>query len=446
VEVVDGLLAALPRPVADVDPRLLHKAAGPGRVRAAALDLYAEALAHPRGADRVLRRGLRAARHLHSRERRLVADGVNDLLRFAAALAAALDTTEPSAAWLGWLVLHGLPPEAAGAAWGDDPPPLARVTDLAGALAESLRGLSAAEAVACAGSVSTALGAALAESLGDATGAFLAASAERPLAVLRATGIAREDLAARLVAEGIATTPTRLAPDGLVVQGRANLAGTRAWRDGLFILQDEGSQLVAEAVDARGVVVDFCAGAGGKTLALAQAPDVERLVASDVREAPLATLRRRAGADRTPETVRLPEDGPLPAPLDALRGGADRVLVDAPCTGTGVLRRHPAYRLRLDAAEVARLPPLQGAILDRAAPLVRPGGRLIYATCSVLRAEDDAVVDAFLDRHPRFARVPLGAVLPEADGLGGDLLRVAPHTHGTDGFFAAVLELSAGPT
>ncbi len=443
---VGALLDALPRPIAEIDARLLIKAAGPGRIRDAALTLHAACLAQPRSADGLLRDGLRDARHLHSRERRMVADGLNDLLREGPALEAAIGATGPLARWLGWLVRQGLPVDDARAAWGDRPGDFDAASDLAGALAEEVARRTPAAAAALVGGVSEALGARLVDSLGGEVGAFLQASAIRPAIALRAQGIPPDALAARLADEGVATRPGAWSPSALIVAGRANLLGTRTWSAGVVELQDEGSQLVAEAVDPRGQVVDFCAGAGGKTLALAGHPAVDRLIACDVRPRPLDALQRRAERAGLPriQTALLAEDGPLPGPLAALAGSMDRVLVDAPCSGSGVLRRHPAYRLRLDAPTLAALPGLQRRILRRAAPLVAPGGRLIYATCSVLSEENDDVVASFLAEHPAFRLTPLAEVLGErAAALGDPYLRVAPHTHGTDGFFAAILTRAA---
>jgi 16S rRNA (cytosine967-C5)-methyltransferase len=447
VEVVGDLLAALPRATADHDPRLLAAAARPGRIRDTALRLHQSAIDHPTSADGRIRRGLREARYLHSRERRLVADGIHGLLRHGEALAAALEDGSPLTRWLGWLVHQGLPPADALEAWAetqsDSTPPFAAARDLPGTLAPLLEAWPPEEAVALVGSLTPACGAALLRSLGTEVGAFLAASNTRALVTLRAqrTRMPRDDLARRLADEGFATTPTRYARDGLHVTTRGNITDTAAWREGLFEVQDGGSQLVATLVEPQGLVVDFCAGAGGKTLAMSAAMTGGRIVAADIRAKALSELQRRAkraGAHNV-QTCVLPRTGPLPGPL--ARARADRVLVDAPCSGTGVLRRHPAYRLRITGEALSRHPADQRAILDRAAALVAPGGRLVYATCSVLREENEAVVEDFLSAHPQFAPMPAREVLgADAKEVGdGNVLRVLPHIHGTDGFFAAVL-------
>ncbi len=239
----------------------------------------------------------------------------------------------------------------------------------------------------------------------------------------------RDGLAARLAAEGIATRPTRLAPDGLeVLSPRPNLLALPSFREGLLEVQDEGSQLLGEAVGARPgeVVLDLCAGAGGKTLQLAAAvgPD-GRVHACDPDEARLARLRVRAG--RAGAAAHVHGEEP-PAGLLA-----DRVLVDAPCSELGALRRGPDLRFRIEPASFAALPRLQLGILERAAFHVRPGGRLVYATCTLRREEDEEVARAFEEGRVEFTRRDALPGLSDEEGF----LRLWPHRHGTDGFFAA---------
>ncbi len=265
----------------------------------------------------------------------------------------------------------------------------------------------------------------LVERYGAEAGAFVVASNERAPTVIRANPRrgTREALRERLAGRGIATIPSEHAPDGLVLVGSANVEGTPEFREGWLELQDEASQAAAAwaAEGITGEALDYCAGAGGKALALAAAG--LRVTASDIRDAPLEELRRRASraGERIDTRLAPPQGEPLPG------GWADRfplVLVDAPCTGTGVWRRHPELRSR--AAAYAEHAAHQLAILERAAGAVAPGGRLVYATCSVLPTEDEAVIDAFLARAPAFTRA-------------ADPRHWAPHTTGTDGFFAARL-------
>ncbi len=279
----------------------------------------------------------------------------------------------------------------------------------------------------------------IADQLGAAFGAsasHVAASMNVPgPVVLRANRLrcSREQLAARLLEDGVSTTPCRFAPDGLVVQGRANLLGTSAQHDGWFEVQDEGSQLLGGLVQARPgeVILDTCAGAGGKTLQLASAlqnqgtvyawdPELEKLRRLEVRAA-------RAGAT----CVRILWGG---IPSDLL---ADRVLVDAPCSELGTLRRGPDVRWRLQPQIVSQMAGLQSEILARSASHVRSGGQLVYGTCTFTREENEAVVSRFLASTPGFSLLPLSV---DPSLLRDGFFRPAPHLHGTDCFFGAVLQ------
>jgi 16S rRNA (cytosine967-C5)-methyltransferase len=259
----------------------------------------------------------------------------------------------------------------------------------------------------------------------------------------------RAEAVAALTAEGIEAKPTPYSPWGLRVDGRRSVTAGPAFQTGLVEIQDEGSQLVAALVGAvpEMRVVDWCAGAGGKTLAIAMLMQNRgTLVACDVSAPRLegAVRRlRRAGVQNCERHLVGPGDK-----WAKRRGGTfDRVLVDAPCTGTGTWRRNPDARLRLREQDLAELVPKQAMILDTAARLVRLGGRLVYATCSLLPAENEEQVDHFLTRHPDFVAVPLSeAWLPDASIPGeGPYLSLTPRRHGTDGFFGAVLERRAAP-
>jgi 16S rRNA (cytosine967-C5)-methyltransferase len=214
-------------------------------------------------------------------------------------------------------------------------------------------------------------------------------------------------------------------------------------------VQDEGSQLLGLLVEPRrsDLVVDFCAGAGGKTLQLGAAMGSHgRLYAWDVSDKRLANLTprlRRSGLSNVhPQRIAGEND----TKVKRLRGKADRVLVDAPCTGLGTLRRNPDLKTRQTEEGLAELNAKQSAILEAAGSLVKPGGRLVYGTCSLLEEENEAVVDRFLAAHPDFALVPCGEVLAR-QGLSipgcERYLRLLPHVHDTDGFFAAVLQRAA---
>lgn len=248
--------------------------------------------------------------------------------------------------------------------------------------------------------------------------------------LLKAT---REEAQAALAAEGLECAPTPLSPWGLRIDGRRSVTAGPAFQTGLVEIQDEGSQLVVAllGVEPEMRVVDWCAGAGGKTLAIAMLmKNRGHLVACDVSAPRLegAVRRlRRAGVQNCERHLVGPGDK-----WAKRRGGTfDRVLVDAPCTGTGTWRRNPDARLRLREQDLLELVPKQAGILDAASRLVRVGGRLVYATCSLLRDENEAQIEAFLGRHPDFAVV-------------APYLSLTPRMQGTDGFFGALMERRPG--
>jgi 16S rRNA (cytosine967-C5)-methyltransferase len=291
----------------------------------------------------------------------------------------------------------------------------------------------------------------LKEAYGAAWGREIAALETPPPVDLRVNRLKATvaEAQAALAREGIETEPMRYAPHGLRLRRRLSVVAGDAFRNGLVEIQDEGSQLVAGLVDAQpGMqVADYCAGAGGKTLAIAAGMNNKgRVVALDVLETRLdrsAQRLRRAGAYNV-ERRALGADSRKWLKRQA--GAFDRVLVDAPCTGTGTWRRNPDGRWTLRPEDLAELVPKQAAILDAAARLVKPGGGLVYATCSVLPAENERQVEAFLARHPEFAVVPVADVWRDAMGAdpppevaSGPYLRLSPLRHGTDGFFAATL-------
>ncbi len=254
----------------------------------------------------------------------------------------------------------------------------------------------------------------------------------------------REAAQAALAAEGIEALPTPLSPWGLRIQGRRPVSTGPAFQQGLVEIQDEGSQLVAALVGALPEmrVADWCAGAGGKTLALAMTMGNRgHIAACDVSVHRLdgAVRRlRRAGVHNVER--HLVEPGDKWAKRRA--GGFDRVLVDAPCTGTGTWRRNPDARVRLAERDLRELVPKQAGILEQAARLVRKGGRLVYATCSLFAEENENQVQVFLTAHPDFAIVPLASAwsLPGAPPSPGPYLSLTPRRHDTDGFFGAVME------
>lgn len=317
--------------------------------------------------------------------------------------------------------------------------------------AELLASADPVQHLAQRGSVSDPIARALYASLGAEALPFLAASWQRAPLTLRVNTArtTRDEVAAQLARSGIATRPGSWSPSALHLADDAPLPPTRAFEEGLFEVQDEASQLVARFVDpiAKAPTVDACAGAGGKTLALcAHLGTRGRVVALDPDERRLRELRTRAARAQAFNLVvhTSPRDGAaLSAPLRELEGRAARVLVDAPCSGLGALRRKPDLARRVDAAVLARLPEQQFEIARAAVRWLRPDGRLVYATCTPLTEENEAVV-ARLCAESKLIALPQSEWLPpELHTLSPDLaspaLRLFPHVHGTDAFTVHVL-------
>jgi 16S rRNA (cytosine967-C5)-methyltransferase len=250
-----------------------------------------------------------------------------------------------------------------------------------------------------------------------------------------------EECRARLSAEGIESEPTRLSPYGLTLQKRINVQASRAFKDGWFEIQDEGSQLISLVLDPKPgeTIVDACAGGGGKTLHIGALMrnqgelhaidiDMKRLehIQPRLQRAGVSFVQRHRASD---DSVRL------------LRGKGDGVLVDAPCSGIGTFRRNPDAKLRFDAAVVERMVEVQKRILDSSALLVKPGGRLVYSTCTLLRQENEEVAETFLEAHPEFHLLSAPKILLAQKieiESASDYLILIPHRTNTDGFFAAV--------
>lgn len=281
--------------------------------------------------------------------------------------------------------------------------------------------------------------------------AEMAALNQRAPLDLRVNGLkaSREAVLAALAAAGIAAEPTALSPIGVRLGQAVDLRELDLYRQGWVEPQDSASQLAALLVDARpGVtVIDFCAGGGGKTLALAAAMGNQgQLLAFDTdarRLEELTKRARRAGARNI--QIGGPPDA---AKLQKLAAQAARVLVDAPCSGTGVWRRAPEARWRLDAQQLARHVERQDELLERASDLVAPGGRMIYATCSLLGCENEERLEHFLRRHRDFAVLPQSALWAETVGgaqpCPDPYLLLTPRRHQTDGFFVGVLRRNIG--
>ena len=423
-----------------LDERLLRRACQPGRVRGIALDTYRQALERPLGANGLFRRAGRDARALHSRERRLVTDAWRDLPRLGPALAHALDLPleDLDNLWLGYLVWRGLDPAHAqdtAAPSADRQVPFTRALDLDLALPEALVERCA---VACA--VGHRAAQDLTSSLGTEVDAFAAANLLRaPLDVRVRAADVRPRVLQQLQARIPEASPCPLSPLGIRLPPSSDLRSLPLVKSGVVQVQDEASQLIAALVHLQPgqTVLDLCAGAGGKTLAMAHAaPSDVQLYATDVREHALEQLRKRLHHNKIQgvKTAVLRE-GTLPKRWPATH---DVVLADAPCSGSGTWRRNPAQRWRLHDLDDTLA--LQREVLSHAATRVAPGGRLIYATCSVLREENEQQVAWFLKEHPEFqlGRVDLPA---SAEAVReGPYVRTWPHRHGCDGFFGAALD------
>jgi 16S rRNA (cytosine967-C5)-methyltransferase len=433
-----------------------------GGPRAIALEIAAEARAEWGYATDIIARTFRAHRELASGARRLIAETVYGLIRMDRRLDAIVDDLTAGKGGRGaplaplardelkllvYEARAGVPVEALAA----DAKRLSREPiDLARAVGEEagLEGRTGLDREATRLSYPTwLLEAWVADhGAGEASALAEAMNQRAPLAVrVNTTRVSREQLIAQLAEEHVVARPTALSPVGLVFETRVNAFGLSAFRDGLFEVMDEGSQLVAELVapPPGGRVVDACAGAGGKTLALSAAlAGKGRVLALDTDGKKLEELRRRARRAGLTNVQATPVTAGPGGLVKAAGGVYDRVLVDAPCSGLGTLRRNPEARWRLTPAEVDGFPARQIALLVAYAPLCVVGGRLIYATCTVNRRENDGVVERFLAERDDFVPVPVKEIWgrERAEKMGdGMTLQLFPHRHDTDGFFTAVL-------
>ena len=413
-------------------------------VRAGEVAALAAAIERVRRFDTPADNGLTAFFRSHpemgQRDRAFIADGIFALLRRMRSLEALAESTEPRKLALAILVremgrsLRDLEPalNAADGLW---------VRAFKSRLHNALPPAVAAD-------LPDWLWDRLGDAYGETTRAALAHAWQTPAPFdlrVNPAKTTRDAALARLVADGFDASPTKYSPLGIRIAGRPSLAKHPWLADGRLEVQDEGSQLIGYVVAPRrsDMVVDFCAGAGGKTLLLgALMRSQGRLYAFDVvanRLAKLTPRLARSGLSNVhPQLLANERD----TKVKRLAGKIDRVLVDAPCTGFGTLRRNPDLKWRQPASAVPELAAKQTSILAAAATLVKPGGRLVYATCSVLPEENEAIVAAFLAAHPQFTPGDVAADLARA-GIAldtGPTLKLLPHLHGCDGFFAAILE------
>jgi len=437
-----------------------HKERPPRLDLVDALVLEVHGLVHDQSwlADRALERVVRRERKLWASERRLVAESTYALVRAQGQLDFLLANVMPgepapgvdlATRYAAWLVSAG------GATRADAARRLAvQAGPLAGlenARARLAKLADPFDRLSVEASLPRWIVEKLVEELGMEEARTLAAAmnSRAPLTV-RANQLVgeREALRETLRTEGVEAEPTRFSPWGLVLDGHQNAFALKSFRAGAFEIQDEGSQLIALACGARPgwTVVDACAGAGGKSLALAmEMHNKGSLHALDTDEERLGDARRRARRAHV-HNLRaqvIPADEAAVAALAPLEGKARVVLVDAPCSGLGTLRRKPDARWRLKPGDPERFQALQKTLVGRFAKLAEPGGRVIYATCAIGKTENDAVAD-FAEQELGLAPVPLAATLGEermrALGAQGSRLALFPHRHGTDGFFMAAFE------
>ncbi|MGD1935147.1 MAG: RsmB/NOP family class I SAM-dependent RNA methyltransferase [Candidatus Phaeomarinobacter sp.] len=415
----------------------------PGARVAAAIEIVEHIERGERPADDVVRQWGRSHRFAGSKDRRAISSQVYSVLRRRGFYAKA-SSVEPRALVITDLVLGECkaPQEVAALFSGEGhaPPPLSNDEhSLINTLTSGMQdGLPAYD-------VPDFLLPELMEAFGDDLDTALAALDTPAPLDLRVNTLktTREEAAAALAAVGIDTTPTPHAPTGLRVSGNHLIAGTIAFKEGMIEPMDEGSQLAALMVDAQpGMqVLDLCAGGGGKTLALAATMQNKgQIYATDTdarRLGNLAPRMRRADA-RNIQPMKWPQDGNF----SELAGKCDRVLIDAPCSGTGAWRRHPEQKWRLTAEEIEKLTKTQDALLKSAADLVKSGGQLVYVTCSVLPSENEQRIEDFLESHADFSPV-FSASDPATPANSG--IHLTPHSYGTDGFFVCRLERTSTP-
>lgn len=405
--------------------------------------LFTRVTTSPHAADREVHLFLRQQPHLKPHERARLATFVDGMLRHRRRLELTAQTRQPDLlACLYALAVERISPRNIGAH-----------PDLLQRAAERLHATPVpqdpAESLAFRYSLPPWLAQRLLDIAPDGGAEDLAASLrQRPPTTLRANTLrhTRDEVQHLLAQEGIDAHPTPLSPVGLTLDAWAPVLKTQTFQSGAFELQDEGSQLLALLTRARPgqTLIDACAGAGGKTLHLAALMQNKgSLYAFDTvanRLAALKTRARRAGVHNLRIHPVEGKEGRLR--LKRLYDRADAVLIDAPCSGTGALRRNPDDAARFSPEALDDLTALQAHLLQEHAPLVKPGGRLVYATCSLLPEENELIIDRFLLENSSFSLVPAAQALREAAVAAppeGDRLRLWPHLHNTDGFFAAVL-------
>lgn len=411
-----------------------------------------------RPADDIVRAWFQARRFVGSKDRRAIRERVYGVLRRLGRLDWHLGEVEKTARnrVLADVVLEGLD---VAEHFDGSPHGPAVLTDSEQLLADALAGRKVDDP-AQPGHVQVELPEWLAEKLKPVYGGtfmaeMMAMNSPAPMDLRVAMGrVSRDQALKSLGKSGVQSYETPLSPLGLRVKAHSDIARTPAFKKGFVEVQDEGSQILSLLVGAKASmnVLDYCAGAGGKTLAIADRMSLQdghskgKLTATDISADRLERMEQRLRRAKLSNKVERHVLGDV-AWATEHAGTFDRVLVDAPCSGTGTWRRHPEQKKRLTEDRLNELTALQSEVLNTAAAFTKQGGRLIYATCSVLREENEDAIDTFLGAHPDFHVLPIQGVWSEAlkkvpcpDMGESPYLRLTPHGHNTDGFFVAVLE------
>jgi len=402
--------------------------------------LLGELLQFSGPADQVVSRYFRAHRALGQRDRAFIAETTFAVLRRKRSLEAAAGSAHPRALVLAALIrVQGL--SARGLGDGLSPGDQAVVEQLRRAHTDALPDAVRADLPDWLWSRLVAMHGAT-QAMRIAQGLLNAAPLDLRVNLAK---MDRESAITQLARSGIEGRATPYSPAGVRLAEKPAINRDPLFEAGAIEVQDEGSQLLAYLLGPRRgeMVADYCAGAGGKTLAIAMLMrGAGRVYAMDVSAKRLAALAPRAARAGISNVHTIALSGETDARAKRLAGKIDRVLVDAPCSGFGTLRRNPDLKWRHDVAAIAQLAEKQARILGAAARLVKPGGRLVYATCSILEEENEAVVEQFLRGAGAFRPVSCAELLAaQRIGLNeGAYLRLWPHVHGTDGFFAAAFE------
>jgi 16S rRNA (cytosine967-C5)-methyltransferase len=446
------------------DPERDNRALTPGAQVAAAIEVLTAIETEGRPADDAAADYFRRRRYIGAKDRAHIAGHVYAVLRYRAALdwwiaKHGVGMTPRSRVMAALILIESWRPEAIAACCDGDrfrPTPLSRAEErlLHGLAGRTLKHPEMPRAVA--NNLPEWLEPYLVRVLGNALEREMAALNAPAPTDLRVNLLKADRQAARraLAAEGVSSEPMMLSPIGVRLRERVPLGALAAFKDGLIEVQDESSQLAALLADAKpGMrVVDFCAGAGGKTLALAAGmANRGKLVACEVSARRLERSARRLRRAGVSNVERRALTGERDKWVKRHKGSFDRVFVDVPCLGTGTWRRNPDAKWRSGPGDLAELVERQQQILRSAARLVRPGGRLIYATCSLLREEDEMQAEDFLAVETEFSPFPIGRAWEETIGDGAfpggePYLRLTPARHGTDGFFVAIFERHSCPT